>query len=288
MKNKPNFLIIGAAKCGTTTLHRALSKHPAIYMALEKDFKFFDKDENYKKGLSYYKNYFSKVKSENIIGEANSEYLFSKTAAQRINKDLGGNVKLIIILRDPAERAFSEYKHQKKYDRTTQPFNYFLDKENLTSELDKELFSIIIERSNYKKHLEPYLSTFSKENIKIVILEKLKENPQRINSVFRFLDVEELDIEKVEQANKAYSPKYKWLNNLILKPNKLRKLFKTLIPSFKIREKIRRGIKSLNIKNSKEETLKYSEKKILNYHYFSSEKNYLENLIDEPINEWHN
>lgn len=287
MKIKPNFLIIGAAKCGTTTLHHEISKHPDIYISPKKDFKFFDNDENYKKGLKYYETYFNGNRSETIIGEANSEYIFSEKAAERIKTDLGSDVKLILILRNPVDRSFSEYKHQKKYDRTQKPFAYFLKKENLTCKEDREIFSTIIDRSQYKKHIEKYLAIFPRENIQIVILEKLTNNPSRINFVFEFLGVNQLEIEELQQANKAFVPKSKWINNLILKPNGFRKILKILIPSFKVREKVRRKIKNINSKNIEtEQSLKPEIRQFLWNKYFDKEKEFIEEQMKISIDEW--
>lgn len=281
MTTLPNFLIIGAAKSGTTTLHAMLRKHPDIFLPEEKDFKFFDDDENYQKGNEWYLNYFKKTQGQKVIGEANSEYLFSKKAAQRIREDLGEDVKLIAIIRNPIDRSFSEYLHQKRYNVAHHSFDKYIEPES-------DLFDTIIGRSQYSKHIQNYWSIFPKENIKIVVLEELKKNPQgELNKIYDFLGVSSIQIEQLTQANKAYTPKYKWLNDIVLQPNILRKFFKLLIPSFSVRQKIRETLQKLNKNtNSSKPVLSDSQRELLRKKYFDKEKQELKAMLNENFKSW--
>lgn len=288
MKKKPNFLIIGAAKSGTTTLHAMLKKHPDIFLAEEKDFKFFDVDDNYKKGWNWYEHYFKKHTDQKIIGEANSEYLFSKKAAERIKKDFGEEVKLLAIIRSPVERSFSEFLHQQRYGQANKSLEHYIKRKN--QEFDQEgndLYETIIERSLYSKHLANYFDVFSKEKIKVVILEKMKNNPKKeINEICSFLGINEMNIEELVTANKAYSPKVKWLNNLVLQPNVYRKLFKVLIPSFTVRQKIRDALRILNSnKIKKNQRITSAQREILE-NIFCGEKERLEKMLAISLKEW--
>src|SRR5690606_36607012 len=209
MNTKPNLLIIGAAKCGTTTLHEELGRHPDIFLAEKKDFKFFD-TSNYEQGWAWYNGFFKKYNDDKFLGKANSEYLFSEKAAHRIKNDLGNQVKLIAIVRDRVKRSFSEFLHQQRYGTPDKSLEYYLEKES-------DLYEVIVERSLLSKHIQHYYSVFPKENLKIVVLEKLQQNPKKeINEICGFLGVENLDVEELTKANQAYSPKSKknnYLNN---------------------------------------------------------------------------
>src|SRR5690606_33886153 len=116
----PDFIIVGAQKAGTTSLFHYLSEHPQIISPYKKEVHYFDGGLNpeidtFKKGEKWYRSNFPrKPKSKSIkTFEASPLYLFNPLAPQRI-KDLLPNVKLIILLRDPVERAISQYHHENK------------------------------------------------------------------------------------------------------------------------------------------------------------------------------
>jgi hypothetical protein len=108
---KVNFLIVGTQKGGTTALATFLAQHPNIYMPLIKEIHFFDNDTNFKnKQIDYnlYHNYFSPNINQTVIGEATPIYMYWKPATKRIF-EYNPNIKLIFLLRNPTERAYSQY-----------------------------------------------------------------------------------------------------------------------------------------------------------------------------------
>ncbi len=105
----PEFVIGGAPRCGTTWLYRVLDRHPAIWLAkpVRPEPKFFLVDDEYDKGLDYYRSrWFSAVPDEKIAGEKSTNYLESTSAAERIAANLP-EVRLVFLLREPSSRAFS-------------------------------------------------------------------------------------------------------------------------------------------------------------------------------------
>lgn len=105
----PDFLIIGAQKSGTTTLYNLLIEHPEIESAIRKEVHYFDL--NYHKGIKWYKSHFPIFKKNNVLtGEASPYYIFHPEVPYRIKKTLKG-VKLIVMLRNPIARAYSQYNH---------------------------------------------------------------------------------------------------------------------------------------------------------------------------------
>ena len=111
----PNFMCIGASKSGTTSLYDILKQHSNIFLPTFKEPHFFDISPVYEHGISWYdKTYFSGVKKEKCIGDFTPTYLFDKYAPERILSSLGKNVKFIIILRNPVDRAYSHYLHSKR------------------------------------------------------------------------------------------------------------------------------------------------------------------------------
>src|SRR5438874_12720259 len=105
----PDFLIGGAARSGTTWLYSALDRHPTGYMAkpIKHEPKLFLVDDLYRKGLAHYaRTWFADVPQSHVAGEKSTDYLESAAAAERIARDLP-QVRLIFILRDPVDRAYS-------------------------------------------------------------------------------------------------------------------------------------------------------------------------------------
>ena len=104
----PDFLGIGCQKGGTTTLFQMLRKEEDIWMPDCKEIHFFDK--KYQRGAEWYRLQFTKAKKQQKCGEITPFYLFHPEVAERIKRHMP-NIKLIILLRDPAKRAISQYQH---------------------------------------------------------------------------------------------------------------------------------------------------------------------------------
>ena len=120
----PGFLIVGAQRCGTTSMYRALAEHPSVRKAvLHKGVHYFDM--NYDRGLNWYRAHFPLTRGAPAgtaqTFESSPYYLFHPLAAERIAADLPG-VKLIVLVRDPVERAYSAYTHEFARGFETEPF----------------------------------------------------------------------------------------------------------------------------------------------------------------------
>jgi hypothetical protein len=106
----PDFLVIGAQKSGTTSLYDYLAAHPAIVPAMGKGVHYFE--EHYTRGLGWYRSRFPFRTGAKLSGEATPAYLFYPTVPERVARDLP-TVKLIAVLRNPADRAYSHYQHER-------------------------------------------------------------------------------------------------------------------------------------------------------------------------------
>ncbi|MBI5055575.1 MAG: sulfotransferase [Nitrospirae bacterium] len=213
----PNFLIIGAQRSGTTALYHFLKRHPQIFMPGIKEPKFFLFDDRMpdfndthdrEAAVARYKTMFSRsvtnfadyaalfqqVKNEKAVGEASPHYLYSPEAPLRISK-LIPEVKLIAVLRDPVDRAYS---------------NYFLDIAEFGGEMLISDFVLAINEENidtediwsgsrhyarkgfYYTQLMRYLKIFSRERVKVYLYEELKDDPVAVvKDIFKFLDVDD-------------------------------------------------------------------------------------------------
>jgi hypothetical protein len=185
----PNAMLIGAQKCGTKSVYRMLSDHPQIGLSRIKEPHFFDRDENYLKGWEWYEGLFEESAGKICFIEATPHYYRSRFAAERIVKKLP-DIKLMLILRDPADRAYSNYWFNVGRGAEQQPFE-----EIIRTEQGRERY---ITKGFYMDHIEMYLSMFDRDQLKVCLLDDIrKDSKQFMREVFAFLQLEtELKIEK--------------------------------------------------------------------------------------------
>jgi hypothetical protein len=186
----PNFLIVGAQKAGTTSLHDILSQHPQAYMSEVKEINYFTNEQKYKKGLVYYSSFFKKILPQHIVvGESSPGYMCYPQVAERIRKELG-DIKIVMILRDPIRRAFSQYWDNRRHLSET-----FTEYEIVSNFLEidyqpgrRGYFS----RGVYIRYIEKFQEFFSKENVHILLLEELVMDQSReLRRLYNFLGIDE-------------------------------------------------------------------------------------------------
>lgn len=197
--NKPNFLCIGAQKSGTTLLYELLREHPEIYIPEQKELHFFDIDDNYKKGISWYLQFFKSSINQKAIGSITPSYIYFDYVPERIQAELGNNIKFIVILRNPIDRAYSHYWMSFKRGYETLSFEKAIMMEHARIRkgyFEKNNFSYI-SRGFYSEQLERYYRFFPKENFKILIFERfIKQIDQYIYEILDFLGVEKIQINR--------------------------------------------------------------------------------------------
>ena len=225
--NLPNFLVIGAAKAGTTSLYAYLKQHPQIYMSPMKGTGFFDcKGEklNYQgpgdmqrrlpiNNLKDYQSMFRGVSGELAVGEACTDYLYSAKAPQRIHHYIP-DVKLIAILRDPAQRAYSQYLGNVRDGYEPQAnFAQALAEEDERIAHNWHLRWHYQQRGYYYTQLKRYFELFSPEQIKVYLYEDYFYKPKEFfRDVFQFLEVDETFVPNTDvKRNVSKKPKNKQL-----------------------------------------------------------------------------
>lgn len=180
---KVNFLGIGVQKAGTTWLDACLKEHPEIYLHPQKELHFFDRF----KDLNYIKNYESLFTSTNekIVGEITPNYIFKPHCAELIYQ-YNPNIKLIAILRDPTNRAISQYKMEMSRG-SIGPNSGLWDAFERNLPEGNSLKS----RGLYNQQLEKYYNLFDKSQILLLNYQDISLNPQKlIQKVFEFLEVD--------------------------------------------------------------------------------------------------
>jgi hypothetical protein len=202
----PTFLIIGAGKCGTTSLWSQLRQHPEIFMHASKHINFFDESDedgefrgpppvyqsqHIRRSWEDYRAEFAPAVARLAIGEACNSYLYSPVAAQRIKQHLP-QVKLLALLRHPAERAFSRYLQLRQSGRETLEFGEALRREQLRVEENWWPDFHYMNGSLYYRQLSRFLAHFPRQQIKICLQEDMAADPYGfLNEIFAFINVHE-------------------------------------------------------------------------------------------------
>jgi hypothetical protein len=216
----PDFIITGFLKCGTTSLYEYMIKHPNILQISQKELMFFNVEKNYTLGLDWYLSNFPPIpeSADYISGEASTLYCLNKLAGERVKKHFP-NTKLIFILRNPVNRAISNYffnqkqigKNQKTLEevieRETKKINKLIHQgKDIGTELSGS--AGIISSGLYVYFIEKWLHLFPREQVLFLQTETLAKEPQLVmDTVFNFLNLPEHTISQSVQKNAgSYSP----------------------------------------------------------------------------------
>lgn len=190
----PNFLLIGAQKCGTTWLARMLSEHPGVFTSPTKELHFFSHRETYDRGKEWYRSQFAGASDERAIGECTPNYLWLCRNEQEV-RDRGviadvaplvhqhyPDIKFIVALRNPVDRARSAYFHFAR-SGAFRPGRSILDVGHENG---------IITMGEYRSQIERWFEVFSRDQFLFLIYEQdIQSNrASALERVFRFLDVD--------------------------------------------------------------------------------------------------
>lgn len=291
----PNFLIIGAAKAGTSSLYSYLKEHPQIYMSSEKEPRYFTpelysiynngvRQGGRRKALDFaqYCQLFAEASDEIALGEASTEYLYIPQAPERISKCIP-DVKLIAILRNPVERAFSAFCYQTRDGYETLTFEQALQAE------EKRIKDGFRPGWHYKQvgfysaQIKRYLEKFHPEQIRIYLYEELEENSSAVvRDVYQFLEVDENFTPDLTRQNVSGIPKSRLLQDIFTKDNPLKSAVKPFLP-IKLRKSIYRGISKRNLGAKPVLSLKTSQELIELYREDIAR---LQTLIQKDLSHW--
>jgi hypothetical protein len=260
----PNFLIIGTAKSGTTALYNYLKQHPQVYMSPVKEPKFFayegekldfrgpgDQEFNGSvvTDIEAYRALFAKASSETAVGEASPLYLYIPKAPQRISHHVP-EAKLIAILRNPVERAYSHFTQMVRDGR--EPLDDF--SQALRAEEgrvgDNWAFGWHYKRMGfYHAQLERYFDAFGRDQLKVYLYEDLKTDPVGVlTETFRFLGVDDAFVPDMSlKHNVSGIPKSQALHAFIRQSHPIKSVFKPFVPE-RLRLRLKTNLKSRNLR----------------------------------------
>lgn len=283
-------------KAATTSLYTYLKQHPDIFMPEVKEPMFFNnykQDNNFiLKGrkvskvttLEQYKALFDGLKDEGAIGEASPAYIYNKKAAELI-KEVVPDTKIIAALRQPVERAYSNFLHAKRAGR--EPENNFAITFELEEERINKNWSPLYHYKSkglYFKQLQRYFYLFPKENIKIILFEDIVKNPEKVaKEVFEFLQVDtDFTADTSKKANVSGKPKgiLGWLL--------MQLRYYRLLPNIHLSKYLPQPVMDLLFKSVYEKPEKLDEqlKKELTEKYYKEDLLQLEKLIEKDLSHW--
>ncbi len=226
---KPNFIIIGSAKCGTSTLATTLYHHPDCCFSQPKEVEFFNNDNNYSKGWEWYQQAFAHYNGEPVIGEATPSYsnrLSHPETAQRIYQ-FNPDMKLVYIVRDPYQKYISVWRMlaRGKDPIAVRGIDYFFENHPRSEAIQKTCC--------YFYQLEAYKAFFPDSAILILFMEELSHNAEQLyNRLFRFLGLEQskinMDYQLRENTSEIYVSHNYWKR---LQQSKMRPLAKKVLPA---------------------------------------------------------
>ena len=214
----PDFLVIGAQKAGTTALYAYLRWHPGITGPSWKEVSFFDR--HWWRGEAWYRGQFPLRVGERLVGEASPSYLFHPLAPERARL-LVPDAKLVALLRDPVDRAYSQYQHEVALGREPLSFEDALaaEDERLRGEVerlvaDPRAFSrawwdhSYVSRGRYAEQLERWLAVFPREQLLVVRTEDLGERPaETYASILSFLGADPHELPEYPRVfDRDYEP----------------------------------------------------------------------------------
>jgi hypothetical protein len=188
---KPNLFIVGAPRCGTTSLWSYLKDHPDIFMSAEKELYFFDSDLRPSgwraPSLDQYLANFSAAGGSKIIGEATPSYLHSERAPKEI-KAFNPAAQIVIMLRNPVDVIYSLYNTALWSREPVTDFEAAIEADAKRTSPDLIGYR---EFTDFPKQVRRYFDLFGREHVHTIIFNDLKENPGSVyRSTLRFLNVD--------------------------------------------------------------------------------------------------
>lgn len=294
MNRKVDFVIAGAQKSGSTSLFSYVSQHPDIFLPPVKEISFFLQAEAWQNGSAYLRPFYRSMKDEKLVGMAHAHIFAFPDSAKRIRSH-NPNARVIVVLRNPVDRAYSAYWHARREGRETcETFETALERE---SERRKDHYTpdagfSYVAHGHYADHLEAFLEVFDRQNIKTILTEDLSgRGRETIADVFEWLGVDpdlvRVDVEK--RRNVAAMPRHMWLHRMIKSPDsRLKRFYYAVVPSA-VRFRIRYGpvawITRKNLAPFEYPALRPETRQRLVEH-FTAYNQRLAQLIDRDLSHW--
>ena len=289
-----NLFCIGCPKSGTSTLFKILCQHSQIHTPKFKE-PFFFNNSNYQNGIDWYANtYYDDIINEKWVLDFTPSYLYSDEALFRINEySKGKDLKFIVMLRNPVERAYSHYLHTLRDGLEDLDFNDAIQAEserllNHENNLLGQLKYSYMYQSLYHKHLSKYFESFGRNNFFVInydsqLLDK-SEFKLMINDLQNFLEIKIENLNTEIKENFASVSRFKILQTLVNSNGLHKRLARLLFKSKLNRQILINKLRKLNEKKMVKKDIEAEFKKNLYDKYFHADVLKLESLLKKKLN----
>lgn len=301
--NLPNFLIVGAGKSGSTSLYHYINQHPDVFMPDNKEPNFLVADyqkktnpncpsylDDKRRMVFEYDKYcdlFKDAVGKKAVGEATVTYLYKyQEAIPKIKEYLGADTKIIIILREPVSRTFSNYAYAVELGYEKLSFKEALGAEEKRLKDNWASIFAYQDQTAYYEQVKAYLEAF--DSVHIVLMEELQSKPSEVmHGVFQFLNLDPVDLDFARTYNPSGIPRFRWLHSFLNQSNPLKSIIAKVLSPFISQKKLQELGRTWRSKNIKGKLVFDDEslKKEL-YSHYKPQIIKLEKLIHRDLNLW--
>ena len=285
---KVDFFIVGAPKAGTTSLYHYLNEHLEIEMSSQKEPDYFSDEALKRQGMYYGKNRIDNLekyhglfanKDVKLRGEASVSYLFYDDVPKKI-KEYNSKAKIIIMLRNPIDRAFSHYLMDYRLGLVSDSFDSII-KKKLKHKNASLFFQQYIKLSEYSQQVSRYLEVFDKENIMFIDYEDFKKDVSAVvDKAYLFLGVNNDFQPNLKKKHNTYTMPKNSIIRFIYSFVSFRKFLTNIVP-----KSIVKWIRNLLFKSDKKPALSNDTRKFLAF-YFKDDVDYLSVLLKKNYSKW--
>lgn len=291
--NKVDFFIIGAQKAATTSLYNYLNQHPDIYMPEVKENHFFVEDRVYNQGVQHFHRFYQSYAGQKLAGGAFVHMLSSKEAPERVY-NYNPEARLLVMLRNPIDRAYSAYHFAIKNGWESSKTNFFealkLQEKRLSGNLTEKTDLSYFDGGLYAKHLSGWFKWFNKDRFLILLdTDFIEDSRLQMQRVFDFLNVDKsAEINTNLVYNKSGDVRLKSLHHFLRnKESKFRRNVGKILPfglkSF-YRQRVLPSIDKFNKTEKNYKPLSFKEREIL-FEYFEDDLKTLSGLLGTNVYE---
>lgn len=297
MTKLPNFVVVGAPKSGTTSLYFYLRQHPNIYLPKIKELHYFSfpelglhssgpGDAAVLSGLcqtwGQYTAQYADVSNHSAIGDISPSYLYYSSSARKIVETLG-LVRIVAIVRNPVDKAYSQYMHMVREGLETLSFSDAIAAESGRRDQGWGDMWRYMESSLYGDRLDEFVTVFGQENVKVILFEDFIENtPSILTDLLNFIGVNpEIEISTDETFNRTGMPRSRYISDILRNQSPLKNLVKQVLP-VELRYRLRNWLMDLNT-GAKPELPAHLRMSLMNY--FREDIAKVERLLGKPT-EW--
>jgi hypothetical protein len=299
MSLTPNTFLIGVQKSATTSLYDWIAQHPDVCGPIStKDTPFFIDDKLYSKGFSFLESIYSKYyENQKVIINGSAHTIYFEKALKRLS-NYNPEAKIILVLRNPVERAISAYNFAVKRNLDDKDLLSSIDEEHLRLKSDDvQILSetTYIDHGRYFKQISMLRNYFKEENTLILFYKDVKHNPEQvIKETYSFLNLDPQFNPELKALNKTGTVRFKLIKNLVYNNNPVKKfllknVFDVIMPydlKYRIKISILRLITKKDLNTPQKEI--NNETKMYLYNLLKNDINNLENLLNKDLSHWKN